>query len=275
MPRITIQEPGKSPQPYRFDLTTAEVDIGRAEGNTIVLECGSISSRHAVMMRVPGGYELLDLGSTNGIEKDGAAVHSCKLLDGDHLTLGDVSFTFELLPDEAATLQDETAPVMAAEEPEHFSRDEPADDESQSSRRGIPGWCVFLAFLFFGSGAFFLGASLRHKNETGTGFGELIMKRLSTPDINRIRDITGEDPEEVFLSFRPKSTEGIVIAEELPPEMEGWENRERPEGEEDSGYADAIHGDAEEGNAGPADSDEELLLEGEEEREAELEDEAP
>ena len=70
MPRITITVPDKLPQPYRFPLDRQVVMIGRGSENDIVIECGSVSLRHAEMVRVEGGYELRDLDSTNGIKLD-------------------------------------------------------------------------------------------------------------------------------------------------------------------------------------------------------------
>jgi len=273
MPRIIIQEPGKPPQPYRFELATSSVLLGRAADSTIVLECGSISGRHAEMARTTGGYELIDLGSTNGLQKDGQLVDRWSLKSGDRLMLGDVEFTFELSEEEIGTLAMEaTHPLGTPESVEspplqadgettvenipHLGDLEdpspPAEEDEEDEPKvkleiaaflaKIPSWVRKCAVLLILAIALFLGASKRHEVETGTSLGAVIKKRLTTPDINRIRKITGEDPDEVFRSrMQQAQTETVnAVQEELTPEMEEWENRERTQSTDDGGYASVI-----------------------------------
>lgn len=204
MPRITIHEPGKSPQPYRFDLATNKVKLGRADDNDIILECGSTSSHHAAMSRVTGGFELRDLGSTNGIEKNGSPVAVSALSNGDRLLLGKVEFTFELNDGETAALAAEVAPApkkgksLAVEaEPDSDSDSEPKPASPRRARReardstgpveveipsGPSGGVLVLAFAVLGTIAFLYGASMRHNNETGGSFIGLILDGSGQPD---------------------------------------------------------------------------------------------
>ncbi|MEM9236750.1 MAG: FHA domain-containing protein, partial [Verrucomicrobiota bacterium] len=92
MPRVTITVPDKKSQPYRFALDRKSVSLGRGSENDIVIDCGSVSVRHAVMERVKGGYRLRDLGSTNGTKIDGKARDAVELYDGAPVKLGDVAF---------------------------------------------------------------------------------------------------------------------------------------------------------------------------------------
>jgi len=190
MPRITIHEPGKNPQPYRFDLATKEVKLGRADDNDIILECGSISGHHAAMSRVSGGFELRDLGSTNGIEKNGAAVAVSALTHGDQLLLGKVAFTFELNDGETAALAAEVSsaavdarPVTAAPRRGRASRE--AGHSSEPIPVKIPtgpsDGVLVLAFVVLGTIAFLYGASMRHSNETGGSFIGLILDGSGQP----------------------------------------------------------------------------------------------
>ena len=71
MPRVTITVPEKNSQPYRFALDRKSVTLGRGSENDIVVDCASISVHHAVMERIEGGYQLRDLGSTNGTKLEG------------------------------------------------------------------------------------------------------------------------------------------------------------------------------------------------------------
>lgn len=107
MPRVTISEPGKTPQPYRFKLERATINIGRGSENDIIIECGSCSTHHCVMQRVKGGYILKDAGSTNGIKQDESLMEIIDLFDGMEVLVGDVPLTFNLSEDELQILSEE------------------------------------------------------------------------------------------------------------------------------------------------------------------------
>lgn len=88
MPRVIITVPEKNAQPYRFQLDRKVVSLGRGSDNDIVIESGSVSGKHAEMHRVEGGYELADLGSTNGIKYNGTRKNVVKLRPGMTVKLG-------------------------------------------------------------------------------------------------------------------------------------------------------------------------------------------
>ena len=107
MPRVTITVPEKTPQPYRFQLDRQVVSLGRGSENDIPIDCGSVSVKHAEMLRVDGGYELKDVGSTNGIKLDGERREVISLKSGLTVKLGDVSFDFTLSDEEQEALAKE------------------------------------------------------------------------------------------------------------------------------------------------------------------------
>ena len=107
MPRVLISEPGKTPQPYRFDIDHKIIMIGRASDNDIVISCRSVSSKHCAMKRVKGGYILRDLDSTNGIKLDDSLMEVIDLSDGMEAFVGDVSLEFQLSDEELEELEDE------------------------------------------------------------------------------------------------------------------------------------------------------------------------
>ena len=82
MPRITISEPGKTPQPYRLKTDRQLTKIGRGSDNDIILTAGSASTYHCEMKRVDGGFILDDNDSTNGIKLDETRFSTIDLLDG-------------------------------------------------------------------------------------------------------------------------------------------------------------------------------------------------
>jgi len=94
MPHIIITPPGMNARSYLLNPNHEIIQIGRGSSNGIVIDCPSISTVHAELVRVEGGYELRDLDSTNGIKKDGHPHKKILLKDGDRLTLGETQFEY-------------------------------------------------------------------------------------------------------------------------------------------------------------------------------------
>jgi predicted component of type VI protein secretion system len=187
MPRVTITVPGGSPQPYRFQLDHKLVTIGRLDENDIQVDSSSVSSRHAEMARSRDGFELRDLGSTNGIKLDGKLVSHVALRDGMKVELGEVVFGFELSPEERAVLDMQSSVQMKPEPVEKnvlptpqpsFSAPKappaarPAPVVIQSSSGGGGFFLIVLALI-----AFCFGMALRFKNDTGRSWVETVLSR--------------------------------------------------------------------------------------------------
>src|SRR5207248_1401213 len=78
----------------RVPLDRSETIIGRDPRCDIVLPEESASRRHAQIGRNAGGYfEIVDLGSKNGVLVGDERVERMTLLDGDVFTIGDTVFT--------------------------------------------------------------------------------------------------------------------------------------------------------------------------------------
>ncbi len=179
MPRIVVTAPDKNPQPYRFGLDSQVVTMGRAPENDIIIDCGSVSLRHAEMHRIKGGYELRDLGSTNGISLNEAYHKVIPLLNGLNVKVGDAIFDFSLTEAESDALEAEkkelTTPVVRPLPAPSFNDDYVAPlprrrqsatyDEPEESNSGSLGAFVLGITLFVL--AFFIGLHLRHQKETG------------------------------------------------------------------------------------------------------------
>ena len=127
MPRVAITISGKSPQPYRFQLNTKKVSIGRSEDNDITIACPSVSSLHCTMERVDGGYILRDRHSTNGISLGDDDMAIIDLRNDSEIKVGDVKFEYTLSDEELDEIDDEDFVPQAktveetAEEPEEKS----------------------------------------------------------------------------------------------------------------------------------------------------------
>lgn len=194
MPRVTITVPDKIPQPYRFQLDRQSVMIGRGSENDIVVDCASVTLRHAEMVRVEGGYELRDLGSTNGIKLDGLRSEVIALRSGASVKLGDVAFDFQLSEEECEALAREKvledSPIIQEKAAEAVAAELPAEARSVPKRSaatssdGGGGFMKFLLLLLFALVAFFVGLSIRHSKETGRSLFEGIQQKTRTLKAN-------------------------------------------------------------------------------------------
>lgn len=169
MPRVTITVPEKNAQPYRFQLDREVVSLGRGSENDIAIDSGSVSVHHAEMRRIRGGYELHDVGSTNGIKLDGVRHEAIPLRNGATVHIGEVAFDFMLSDEENATLALEI-PLVASPlkiDPEIVlppKRVATAYAEPKSS--GSP-FAAVLVFLILAALAFFTGMAVRYQKDTG------------------------------------------------------------------------------------------------------------
>jgi hypothetical protein len=77
-------------------LSGSRVVVGRSREADLVLEDPNVSRRHAELRREDGGWQIVDLGSTNGIKVNGRRVSEAALRPGDQVTIGVTDLTFEL-----------------------------------------------------------------------------------------------------------------------------------------------------------------------------------
>jgi hypothetical protein len=91
MAKLLIQE---SAGIREFELVDDEIQIGRELDNALRISDPSISRHHATLRRIAAGYEIQDMGSSNGVLVNGARVQSSPLVDADRITLGQLHMTF-------------------------------------------------------------------------------------------------------------------------------------------------------------------------------------
>jgi FHA domain-containing protein len=77
-------------------LSGSRVVVGRSREADIVLADPNVSRRHAELRRGESGWQVMDLGSTNGIKVNGQRVNQAELGPGDRITIGVTDLTFEL-----------------------------------------------------------------------------------------------------------------------------------------------------------------------------------
>ena len=81
----------------RYVLHGPKATLGRSRECECVFADPNVSRRHAELHRnTHGDWQVVDLGSTNGVKVNGRRVESSRLSPGDEVTLGTTSFTFEI-----------------------------------------------------------------------------------------------------------------------------------------------------------------------------------
>jgi hypothetical protein len=83
------------PDGERFELSAEPVVIGRLSACDISIADPNVSRRHAEIQPRGENWVLVDLGSTNGTRVNGVRVDEHVLLDGDEITIGTATITFD------------------------------------------------------------------------------------------------------------------------------------------------------------------------------------
>ena len=102
-PTLIVTTPDSDP--LTFELRGERVGLGREVDNQIQIDVKEVSSCHCEFRKGDAGYELVDLGSTNGTRVNGKIVQTRELADGDRILLGEtVAAHFVILAEgESAT----------------------------------------------------------------------------------------------------------------------------------------------------------------------------
>ncbi len=98
MLKLEIQQKGEEASVEEFE--PGEIQIGRVNGNDIVLPKGNISKRHAKIVYANGSATLSDTNSTNGTFLNGERITSNPLSPADKIYLGEFVITVLGLDDD-------------------------------------------------------------------------------------------------------------------------------------------------------------------------------
>jgi hypothetical protein len=93
MPRLVAQSPEFAGNTY--DLSGAQITVGRVADNKIQIEHVSVSGHHAVLKLDALDYVIKDLDSTNGTRINGERVAEQKLRRNDILRLGNIELLYD------------------------------------------------------------------------------------------------------------------------------------------------------------------------------------
>ena len=110
---IIISEKGGAERKESFDKN--EINVGRVQGNDLVLPKGNVSKHHARLLFRDGRFIVTDLKSTNGTYVNGRKIAQATIVrEGDKVYVGD----FVLRLDSAAGSAVNDAPAEAPPPPD-------------------------------------------------------------------------------------------------------------------------------------------------------------
>lgn len=98
----------------QFETDKNEITIGRGNNNDIVIDNLAVSKEHAKIIKMPDGYDLVDLDSTNGTLLNDKDIQKAKLTPQDVLTIGKHTLEINSIDDQkddARDLVDKTVKV--------------------------------------------------------------------------------------------------------------------------------------------------------------------
>ena len=79
---------------HPIPLGAPVITIGRMQGNTVLLNHPQVSAHHARLEQMPGGYRIVDLGSTNHVYVNAQRVTAQPLKPGDEIRIGPFKLTY-------------------------------------------------------------------------------------------------------------------------------------------------------------------------------------
>lgn len=86
------------PDGRKILLQQATLSLGRADDNEVILTDTQASRHHARITLKDGGFEIADIGSSNGVFVNGKQVAAVALKEGDRILLGSTELRFTLRP---------------------------------------------------------------------------------------------------------------------------------------------------------------------------------
>jgi pilus assembly protein CpaF len=124
---IIISEKGGAERREAFDKT--EINVGRVQGNDLMLPKGNVSKRHARLLFRDGRFIVTDLKSTNGTYVNGRKIAQATIVrEGDKIYIGDFVIRIEL-----------SAEAGAAPAPDVPSDSPPQEEGSGRGAAPLPG----------------------------------------------------------------------------------------------------------------------------------------
>jgi pilus assembly protein CpaF len=127
---VVVHEKGGSERRETFE--TAELTVGRVQGNELMLPKGNVSKRHARLLYRDGRFIVTDLNSTNGTYVNRRRITQATIVrEGDRIYVGDFVLRIELPGGEAdaAAAEAGSRPELVSS-PDEFSATGPSPGNS-------------------------------------------------------------------------------------------------------------------------------------------------
>src|SRR3954447_5086601 len=100
---IIISEKGGAERREHYDRT--EINVGRVQGNDLMLPKGNVSKRHARLLYRDGRFIVTDLKSTNGTYVNGRKIAQATIVrEGDKIYIGDFVLRIETTASSSSAL---------------------------------------------------------------------------------------------------------------------------------------------------------------------------
>ena len=93
MPRIVVIAPDKTQR--TVELKDKLTTVGRMPACTIQIDDKVASRKHCVIKAESDAYTLIDMGSANGTQVNGARVKEWRLTENDRITIGNTVLVFK------------------------------------------------------------------------------------------------------------------------------------------------------------------------------------
>src|SRR4029079_971761 len=113
---VIISEKGGAERRESFDRT--EINVGRVQGNDLMLPKGNVSKRHARLLYRDGRFIVTDLKSTNGTYVNGRKIAQATIVrEGDKIYIGDFVLRIESSSAGAGAPAPTGGPIVTDETP--------------------------------------------------------------------------------------------------------------------------------------------------------------
>jgi pilus assembly protein CpaF len=134
---IVIHEKGGSERREVFD--SAEVSVGRVQGNHIVLPKGNVSKRHARLLYRDGRFIVTDLNSTNGTYVNRRRIAQATIVrEGDRIYVGDFVLRIEPTADSSELPAGADDAARSTSRTDSAPPSSPSQAASRSSHASFP-----------------------------------------------------------------------------------------------------------------------------------------
>src|SRR5262245_31737970 len=131
---VIISEKGGAERRESFDRT--EINVGRVQGNDLMLPKGNVSKRHARLLYRDGRFIVTDLNSTNGTYVNRRRISQATIVrEGDRIYIGDFVLRIELSEgaSDGAISNTGSGPVPSAKDAPNSSQVDPSQPEIAAS----------------------------------------------------------------------------------------------------------------------------------------------